>query len=77
ETSVIADESVHADGKVIGRITSGGFSYYCNHDIAMALVPKDFAADGTKLQVHIHNEMREAEVVDICLVDPTSARARS
>ncbi|MCV6600536.1 MAG: FAD-dependent oxidoreductase [Cohaesibacter sp.] len=77
ETSVIADESVHADGKLIGRITSGGFSYYCNHDIAMALVPKDFAAGGTKLQVHIHNEMREAEVVDICLVDPTSARARS
>jgi len=77
DTSVMADEGVHKDGKLIGRVTSGGFSYYCNHDIAMALVPQEFTADGTRMQVNIHDEMRDAEVVDICLVDPTSARARA
>ncbi|MCP5086127.1 MAG: FAD-dependent oxidoreductase [Rhodobacteraceae bacterium] len=77
DTSVIADESVFKDGKLIGRVTSGGFSYYCNHDIAMALVPQEFTAYGTRMQVRVHNEMREAQVVDTCLYDPTSARARA
>ena len=76
DTSVLAFESVYADGRLIGRVTSGGFSYYCNHDIAMALVPREFSAAGTKLQVNIHNGMRDGEVVEGCLHDPTAARAR-
>lgn len=78
DTSVMFDEGVYADDKLIGRVTSGGFSYYCNHDIAMALVPQDMTAPGTTMQVKIHNEMRDAEVIDTCAVDPpTSARARA
>ena len=77
DTSVIADEGVYRDGTLIGRVTSGGYSYYCNHDIAMALVPQDFAADGTEVQVKIHNEMRMAQVVENCVYDPSSARARA
>ncbi|MDO6800066.1 GcvT family protein [Shimia thalassica] len=77
DTSVMADESVYHDGQLVGRVTSGGFSYYCNHDIAMALVPQNLAAAGTRFQVNVHNEMRDAEVVDICLYDPSSARARA
>jgi dimethylglycine dehydrogenase len=76
-TSVIADEGVYNDDVLIGRVTSGGFSYYCNHDIAMALVPQELAAEGTEMHVKIHNEMRKAQVVDVCLYDPTSARARA
>lgn len=77
ETSVIADEGVYKDGMLVGRVTSGGFSYHCNHDIAMALVPQEFAVDATGMHVKVHNEMRPAQVVDICLYDPTSARARA
>jgi dimethylglycine dehydrogenase len=77
DTSVMFDEGVYADGTLIGRVTSGGFSYYCNHDIAMALVPQEMTAPGTKMQVKVHNELREAEVIEVCAVDPTSARARS
>jgi dimethylglycine dehydrogenase len=77
DTSVIAYEAVYKDGEIVGRVTSGGFSYYCQHDIAMALVPQDLTAPGTKMQVKIHNEMRDAEVIDVCAVDPTSARARA
>ncbi|MDP2581958.1 FAD-dependent oxidoreductase [Shimia thalassica] len=77
DTSVMADESVYHDGQLVGRVTSGGFSYYCNHDIAMALVPQNLTAAGTRFQVNVHNEMRDAEVVDICLYDPSSARARA
>ncbi|MEM7169385.1 MAG: FAD-dependent oxidoreductase [Pseudomonadota bacterium] len=77
DTSVIADESVYDNGKLIGRVTSGGFSYYCNHDIAMALVPQKFTAKGTQLQVSVHDELRNAEVVDGCLYDPKNIRART
>ncbi|WP_300533072.1 FAD-dependent oxidoreductase [uncultured Mameliella sp.] len=76
DTSVIADEGVYCDGKLVGRVTSGGFSYHFGHDIAMALVSPDMSEDGTSLQVLIHNEMRDATVVQDSLYDPTSAKAR-
>jgi len=77
DTSVMFDEGVFVDGKLVGRVTSGGFSYNMNHDIAMALVPQELTAPGTRMQVKIHNEIRDAEVIDICAFDPTSARARA
>ncbi|NOC45158.1 FAD-dependent oxidoreductase [Ruegeria sp. HKCCD7559] len=77
ETSVMFDEGVYAQGKLIGRVTSGGFSYYCNHDIAMALVPQNMTAPGTKMQVLVHNEMRDAVVIDTCAVDPANTRPRA
>jgi dimethylglycine dehydrogenase len=75
-TSVIADEGVYQDGRLVGRVTSGGYSYHFSHDIAMALVDPALSAVGTKVQVLIHNEMRQGEVVGDSMYDPTSARAR-
>lgn len=77
DTSVVADEGVYADGTLVGRVTSGGFSYFFNHDIAMALVPPEHAVESNQLQVLIHNEMRVAVVVSDSMYDPTSARART
>lgn len=76
ETSVIAHEGVYDGGTLVGRVTSGGFSYHFGHDIAMALIRPDRAAPGTKLQVHVHGEMRDAVVVADSLYDPQNARAR-
>jgi dimethylglycine dehydrogenase len=76
ETSVIAHEGVYADGKLVGRVTSGGFSYHFSHDIAMALIRPENAKPGTRLQVKIHNEMRDALVVEDSMYDPMNTRAR-
>jgi dimethylglycine dehydrogenase len=76
DTSVIAYEGVYDGGALVGRVTSGGFSYHFGHDIAMALIRPDQAAPGTKLKVNIHNEMRDAVVVADSLYDPQNARAR-
>jgi dimethylglycine dehydrogenase len=76
DTSVIAYESVYDGGAVVGRVTSGGFSYHFGHDIAMALIRPDRAAPGTKLQVNVHNEMRDAVVVTDSMYDPQNIRAR-
>lgn len=77
DTSVVADEGVYTDGKLVGRITSGGYSYFFNHDIGMALVDPAQAVEGNQLQVLIHNKMRDAVVVADSLYDPTSALART
>lgn len=76
ETSVIAYEGVYDGDTLIGRVTSGGFSYHFGHDIAMALIRSDRAAPGTKLRVNIHNDMRDAVVVADSMYDPQNARAR-
>lgn len=76
ETSVIAHEGVYSDGALVGRVTSGGYSYHFGHDIAMALVRPGKAAQGTKLQVNIHNEMRDAVVVGESMYDSMNARPR-
>lgn len=76
ETSVLADEGVYHHGALVGRVTSGGYSYYFGHDLAMALVPPNLAAEGTALEVYIHGEMRAATVVADSPYDPAGARAR-
>lgn len=76
ETSVIADEGVYSFGRLVGRVTSGGFSYHFGHDIALALVAPDLAETGAELEVLIHNEMRPAIVVPHGLYDATNARPR-
>lgn len=76
DTSVLAHESVYSGGELVGRVTSGGFSYHFGHDIAMALVRPDKAAPGTRLAVNVHNGLRDATVVEDSLYDPANARAR-
>ena len=76
ETSVLAHESVWQEGRLIGRVTSGGWSYHLGHDVALALIAADKALPGTKVQVHIHNEMRDGEVVADTLYDPQNLAPR-
>lgn len=76
DTAVTALESVYAGEDYVGRVTSGGYSYHFGHDIAMALVAPQYATPGTKLRVHVHNEMRDALVAEDSLYDPQNKRAR-
>ena len=76
ETSVMAHEGVYAKGALVGHVTSGGYSYHFGHDIAMALIRPENATPGERLHVHVHNEMREAVVVEDSMYDPLSKRAR-
>ncbi|MDQ2067795.1 FAD-dependent oxidoreductase [Xinfangfangia sp. CPCC 101601] len=76
-TSVIANEGVYKDGKLVGRVTSGGWSYHFGHDIALALVETAHTPVGTELKVWIHDEMRDATVIADSPYDPTNARQRA
>jgi aminomethyltransferase len=56
-------EIADADGKVIGVITSGGFSPSLKQAIALGFVPPAFTAPGTALKVIVRGKAQAAEVV--------------
>ena len=58
EGAEIADE-----GRVIGRITSGGFAPTLSAPIALGFVPPQYRAPGTALQVLVRGKALPAEVV--------------
>ena len=75
--SVLANESVYHQGRLVGRVTSGGFAHSLGHDVAFALLPVDLTATGTGLEVPILGERHKARVIAESPYDPQSLRARS
>jgi aminomethyltransferase len=64
EGAEIADE----DGKVIGRITSGGPSPTLGRNIAMGYLPPSHAQPGTRLKVIVRGRPQDAEVTTMPFV---------
>jgi dimethylglycine dehydrogenase len=75
--STLANEGVYQNGKLVGRVTSGGFAHTLGHDIALALLPLALGETGTPLDVPILGEMRKARVIADSPYDPQSLRSRS
>ena len=59
EGAEIADQT----GKVVGRVTSGGFSPTLSYPIAMGFVPPALKAAGTRLNVFVRGKAQAAVVV--------------
>ena len=71
EGAEIADKS----GRVIGKITSGGFGPTLNAPIAMGYVETAFAADGTELDLIVRGKPLPARVVPLPFVPHRYRRA--
>jgi len=56
------------DGKVTGRVTSGGFSPTLQRPIAMGYVQSGHAAVGTQLEIHVRGKALPARVVSMPFV---------
>ena len=61
-------EIADANGQVIGRVTSGGFSPTLSQPIAMGFVPQAFKAPGTRLNVIVRGKAQAAEVTPMPFV---------
>jgi dimethylglycine dehydrogenase len=70
-------EPVWAGDEKVGFVTSGGYAHTLGTSLAMALVEKDHAAEGTALSVHIVGVARPARVIAPSPYDPTGARLRT
>ncbi len=53
---------IMAEGRVIGRVTSGGFGPSANGPVAMGYVESKFAADGTKIDLMVRGQALAAAV---------------
>ena len=67
---------VFAQGQQVGSVTSAGFGYRVNLNIAYAFVDPDRAATGTELEVGILGDRYPARVVNPALYDPDHLRVR-
>ena len=63
-------DSILAEGRVVGTVTSAAWGHRVGKNIAMGFVDRPFAAQGTKLAVEVIGGPIPAEVVSECLYDP-------
>ena len=58
-------QDIYAGDKKIGHTTSGTFAPYLKKAIAMALIEKDYAQEGTLMEVDVRGRRVEAKVVKL------------
>jgi glycine cleavage system T protein len=77
EAIALGGEPVRAAGRVVGRVTSGGYGYSVSQSIAYAYLPVEHAAVGTAAEVELFGRWVPALVAAEPLYDPTGARIRA
>jgi glycine cleavage system aminomethyltransferase T/glycine/D-amino acid oxidase-like deaminating enzyme len=73
----LGNEPVRVDGRIVGRVTSGGYGFAVERSIAYAYLPSDRAAIGTRGEVEVFGDWIGFEVVREPLYDPEGSRIRS
>ncbi|MBK0400362.1 FAD-dependent oxidoreductase [Limibaculum sp. M0105] len=76
DTDPWGKEALLADGRKVGRLTSGGYSVHFGKQIGIGYVEPGYATVGQKLKVRMLNELWDAEVVEESPYDPTNATIR-
>ncbi|HKP19772.1 MAG TPA: FAD-dependent oxidoreductase [Gaiellaceae bacterium] len=71
------NEPVRLDGRAIGYVAAGGYGHVVEQSIALAYLPVEHAAAGTRLTVDILGEPRPAIVVPQPIYDPENLRLLS
>lgn len=70
-------DSILANGRCIGTITSAGWGHRVGKNLAMGFLHPEYAEVGTPLQVEVIGEAVAASVVDPGLYDPENLRIRA
>jgi 4-methylaminobutanoate oxidase (formaldehyde-forming) len=73
----LGGEAIHAAGRVVGRVTSGGYGYTVGQSIAYGYLPIGWTRPGTEVAVELFGEYVPAVVVREPLYDPQGERVRA
>ena len=76
DADAYSNEAVYQDGKLVGRVTSGGHSHTCGHCISMAYLDSEAAVVGNELSIPLLGVERKATVIADSPYDPENARPR-
>lgn len=69
-------DSITFEKKVVGTVTSSGFGFRTDKNIALGFVDPPFAVPGAELQVEIVGKPQKARVVNRCLYDEKNEKMR-
>jgi glycine cleavage system T protein len=72
----LGSEPVRVDGRIVGRVTSGGYGYAVERSIAYAYLPSADADLGTRVEVEIFGDWVGGEVASEPLYDAAGSRLR-
>lgn len=70
-------EPLWREGRLVGFVTSGGYGHTIGKSLAMAMVDREAAAEGTELSTHIVGQERRAVVIAPSPYDPAGVAMRS
>ena len=73
----LGNEPVRVGGRVLGRVTSGGYGYSVERSIAYAYLPAEHATAGTEVAVDVFGTWVGAQVAAEPLWDPKGERLRA
>ena len=78
DADCMGGEPVHANGRVVGVTTSGGFGHRIQKSLAFAYVEPAFAEVGTQIEIEALEDRRRATVLkDEPAYDPANERLRA
>lgn len=77
DADALGDEAIYRNGRMVGRITSAGWSWHFNKGLALALVSGENATPGTELTVNVLDAARRAMVIADSPYDPQHLRCRA
>ena len=77
DANALGDETIFHDGKMVGRITSAGWSWQFAKGLALGLVDPAFCKEGTELSISVLDAQRRATVIADSPYDPNHSRCRS
>ena len=75
--TIYGGEAVWKDGRVLGRLRSGGYGYTVGRNIGLVYLPVEAAVPGTALELEVFGERVTAEVTPDVLYDPRGDRIRA
>ena len=77
DANAYMNEGVYCDGKLAGRVSSGGHSYHFDHGLSMAYLRIEHAEPGTRLEIPILGVNRNATVITDSPYDPENKNSRA
>ncbi len=77
DADAIGGNPIYINGKLIGRVTSGGYGFRVGFSIALAMVEPSYADVGTNLEIDILGKIYLAEVVEESPFDPENIKLRA
>jgi glycine cleavage system T protein len=73
----LGEEPVRVEGRIVGRVTSGGYGYTVERSIAYGYLPEEDAVVGRPIEVEVFGEWIPGRVAQEPLFDPKGERVRA